>query len=146
MRFKYEEDEYFFKDLFNTSNKETYTFDHFFDFRNPHVKRKAFNRMKKKLYNDMIELYGERCMLSYDNICDPESGFVLDHIIPISTNTLNKVLRDMKAQPGKKVPSESYGSNHMDNLAIVCNRCNGHKKNRLLSKKDFHRVLSSKSS
>lgn len=76
-----------------------------------------------------------------------QSGITIDHIIPLSTNVLNKDLRRMKSEEkGKKVQSESYGSNHYDNLIIACKNCNNHKKHRLLTKDNMCELLTRKQS
>jgi 5-methylcytosine-specific restriction endonuclease McrA len=37
----------------------------------------------------------------------------------------------MKTELGKKVPAQSFGSNHMDNLVLACEKCNREKFNQL---------------
>jgi len=56
----------------------------------------------------------------------------VDHYIPLSTNELNKKLRNLKAEPGKKVKSQSFGSNDLDNFTLACSRCNGFKKHKII--------------
>lgn len=76
--------------------------------------------------------------------CDLDSGIVIDHLIPLSTNKLNKELRNLKPDKFKKVISQSFGSNHMDNLIIACNNCNNHKKHRILDRNKLLEILTEK--
>ena len=77
---------------------------------------------------------GEICELNYPNICDLNSGFNVDHIIPLSSNKLNKEIRNLKPEKGKKVKAQSFGSNHIANLALTCTKCNSYKKHRFIDK------------
>ena len=86
-----------------------------------------------------------QCMLNLD-CCDLESGTAIDHLIPISSNILNKELRDLKAKKGKKVKSQSFGSNHIDNLIIACNNCNNRKKHKMLDHRLMMSILKEKNS
>lgn len=140
MTFQYKEDEEYFIELFGVNNIDEIS--EFFDFRDPIIKRKEFNKIRNKLLRRLIEEQGSTCGLSYNDICDMDSGFSIDHIIPIQSNYLNKHLRNMKPlEKGKKVPQESYGSNNNVNLVLSCNKCNGHKKNNILSKDHLKKVL-----
>ncbi|MDD5041715.1 MAG: hypothetical protein PHX87_05040 [Candidatus Peribacteraceae bacterium] len=114
-------------------------FGHYFDTRDPHLKRAEFNAKRHTFFADLKERYGRDCMLQYGGMCQGEATSV-DHLIPLSSNVLNKQLRHMKAQPGKKVPTQSFGSNHPDNLILACERCNAFKKHRFLSKEEWLRV------
>lgn len=142
MNFKYSEDLDFFIKLFQTSEEGSKRFNTYFDFRSPLIKRQEFNKIRNKIYVQLVEVYGESCMLSIEGICDESSGFAVDHIIPLSTNELNKKIRHMKSiSQGKKVPTESYGSNHINNLAIACNKCNGYKKNKILTEEQLATII-----
>lgn len=103
-----------------------------FDFRNPAIKRKEFNRIRDKVFKKLSAKYGEKCQLNLCKDCSKEKLFDVDHFIPLSTNELNKKLRGMKAKNGKKVPSQSFGSNDISNLRISCKRCNSFKKHRII--------------
>ncbi len=55
-------------------------------------------------------------------------------MIPLSSNILNKDIHKVKAEKGKKVVAQSFGSNYKDNLLIACEKCNNHKKHRFIRK------------
>lgn len=134
MQFEYPEDEIFFADLLAKGDiKKLHTnFKHLFDFRSPKVKRDEFNKLKKQIYKTLIARDGEKCKLCIHPDCSKERIFECDHIIPLSSNELNKTLRQMKRTLYKKVPAQSFGSNHIDNLMIACKRCNAFKKHRII--------------
>ncbi|MBK7431316.1 MAG: HNH endonuclease [Bacteroidetes bacterium] len=46
-----------------------------------------------------------------------------------------------KPLKGKKVATQSFGSNHIDNLVIACANCNNHKKHRILRRAKFLKNL-----
>lgn len=141
MNFEFEEDRQFFKGRFACcSDLEFEKYLCLFDERPSSIKRKEFETVKHDLFMRYTQELGERCLLRYD-ICDPASGFCLDHIIPLSSNELNKRLRKMKAEPGKKVPSQSLGSNDPNNLILACNKCNAHKKHILLPANMIDRIF-----
>lgn len=102
-----------------------------FDFRDPPAKRREFNRRRDDLLRELKRVRGARCQLRLSPDCHPNGPFTVDHLIPLSSNVLNKCLRRMKAAPGCKVPTQSLGSNHMRNLALACGPCNGNKKHRI---------------
>jgi 5-methylcytosine-specific restriction endonuclease McrA len=68
-------------------------------------------------------------------ICFLQPGEIwqLDHLIPLSSNELNKRLRALPRVGKAKVARQSFGSNHADNLILACKRCNAFKKHRLLA-------------
>lgn len=143
MKFIYKEDEIYFKSLLKDINEETFT--SLFDCSSPVEKTKAFNKNKKSVLESLKDIQEDVCLLGFKGICDTTQGFENDHIIPLSSNSLNKALRHMKAvEKGKKVQSESYGSNHMNNLILACKACNQHKKHRLLSKEDYQEIFRKK--
>ncbi len=94
-----------------------------FDFRNSSIKRKDFNAHKREWFQILCGRAHGICQ-----ICKSAKGTEIDHFIPIASNILNKKFRNMR--PVKfdgrlhKVPSESYGSNHLDNLRLACKPCN----------------------
>ena len=130
MKFKHKEDEEFFRELLRISDKWG-SYKYLFDFCSPTVKRKEFNSIKKIMYKQIKDRFGEVCLLNYPGICNPKSGFVIDHIIPLSSNKLNKELRKLKPLKGKKVLTQSLGSNNILNLIIACKKCNSYKKHKL---------------
>ncbi len=128
MNFEFDEDRLYFEKVMGVPIKKIETL---FDFRDARIKRKEFNRVRNILFQELKKRYGITCMLAL-TCCNSDSGFVIDHIIPLSTNQLNKELRNIKANTGKKVIAQSFGSNHFDNLVIACNTCNNSKKHKIL--------------
>ncbi len=102
-----------------------------FDFRDPTQKRMEFDKQKTRLMTQLTEHYGRMCMLDYPNICEGSKTLVLDHFIPLSSNVLNKTLRHLPRLGVKKVLTQSFGSNHPDNLILSCPRCNAFKKHNM---------------
>lgn len=103
-----------------------------FDFRPPTIKRKEFNLIRNKVFKELVLKYGKKCQLKIHPNCGKEKKFDVDHFIPLSTNKLNKSLRKMKPEKGKKVISQSFGSNDISNLRIACKCCNSCKKHKVL--------------
>lgn len=143
-KFENPEDRDFFEKLLCGNSTTIDSYGHFFDFRPVAEKRREFNRCRKKLFEDLSQKYGKDCFLKYPCLCDLNSGLAIDHLIPLSTNKLNKALRQLKPLPGKKVITQSFGSNHIDNLVIACNNCNNHKKHRLLDHDKICSILKRK--
>ena len=142
--FKHPEDRKYFEKLLLT--KEITSLEDYktlFDFRPPAIKRTEFNQCRRKILSQLIKKNGDKCMLALE-CCDPSSGITIDHLIPLSTNKLNKELRNMKPVKGRKVGSQSFGSNHLDNLIIACNKCNNRKKHRFLDREHLQKILSIK--
>jgi len=103
-----------------------------FDFRDPKLKRKEFGLIRNKVYKKLVADHGEKCQLKLCADCSQEKVFAVDHFIPLSSNELNKKIRKLKASKGKKVLSQSFGSNDISNLRIACKRCNDFKKHRII--------------
>lgn len=103
-----------------------------FDFRPSAVKRKEFNLMRNKIFKKLVLKYGEKCQLNIHPDCSREEKFDVDHFIPLASNKLNKILRKLKPEVGKKVLSQSFGSNDISNLKIACKRCNSFKKHKII--------------
>ena len=103
-------------------------FSKLFDFRDPKIKRNELdvNKIKQLLLKD-----NQTCQLKISKECLGSQKLQVEHLIPVSTNKLNKSLRNLKAPPGKKVPTQSFGSNHISNLVLACEKCNSLKKHRL---------------
>lgn len=132
--FEYAEDRQYFIDLLASgdANRFEREFRDRFDFRPPAVKRREFNVLRKKLYPVLFKKYHGHCQLRIHPDCSKVKKFDVDHIIPLSTNVLNKQLRHLKAKPGRKVRTQSFGSNSPRNLILACSRCNQYKKHRLI--------------
>ncbi len=142
--FEFFADKEFFKEYLVTGPSESLeTYKTLFDFRPNAIKRKEFNKDRNKLFADLKKIYGQVCMLNFE-ICDPTAKLVIDHLIPLTTNKLNKELRKIKAESGKKVKSQNFGSNHLDNLILACEKCNNNKKHRLLEKEKLRELLERK--
>jgi 5-methylcytosine-specific restriction endonuclease McrA len=135
--FKQVEDQFWFKVLL----KDIQQYQLLFDFRNPFEKRNEYKQLRNKILAEKIKEHGIVCQLHYQDVCDINSGITLDHVIPLSSNILNKSLRGMKPNQGKKVPAESYGSNHPHNLILACMACNAHKKHRMPSREEIIRLF-----
>jgi 5-methylcytosine-specific restriction endonuclease McrA len=130
LNFKYTEDkQYFAKKLSDGSIErlEKY-YANQFDFRNPVIKRKEFNAHRNELMHILRKRSDGIC-----EICRKSIGTEIDHIVPLSTNVLNKNLRNLSTRVidgvRRKAPSESYGSNHISNLQLACKICNRKKWN-----------------
>ena len=136
MQFEYPEDRGFFVNLLNNGNDKTFDkkFKDYFDFRSPDLKRKEFGYLRDRMFVDLIKRDGYSCQLKCHLDCSKSGKYVVDHFIPLSSNQLNKQLRDMKAGGGKKAPTQSFGSNYIGNLLIACERCNAYKQNKFYPK------------
>ena len=93
------------------------------------------------MLKELIKKYGENCQLQIHHECSVVRKFEPDHLIPLSTNELNKKLRNMKRTSSGKVPAQSFGSNHPKNLILSCSRCNAHKKHKFLNKELLRKIL-----
>lgn len=138
--FEFREDRDYFEKLLCSESQTIENFIHLFDFRPVIEKRKEFNKHRNKLKELLISNHGEECMLKL-SMCDLSSGIAIDHLIPLSTNQLNKSLRKLKPIKGKKVATQSFGSNHIENLVIACANCNNHKKHRILQGRQFQKIF-----
>jgi 5-methylcytosine-specific restriction endonuclease McrA len=139
--FDYPEDRVFFEDLlFGICDSED-AFLRLFDFRSADVKRKEFNRLRNNLFIKLAENSKSRCCIQFPDICDSNSNLVIDHIIPLASNHLNKTLRMIRPTSSNKVPSQSFGSNHLENLILACEKCNSHKKHRILTKEQLKEIF-----
>ena len=140
--FENPEDQEFFKALLCEPGDQLAAYEHLFDLRPLKTKRAEFNGRMKALKAAMIERFGEVCQLRLVPECDAAGGLAVDHVIPLSSNKLNKELRHLAADEGRKVVSQNFGSNDHRNLVLACKRCNGYKKHRFLSREELRRVLS----
>ena len=141
IKFEYPEDEKYFKDLLCSEGDNLEKYESLFDFSPPKDKRFKFNVIRSKVLDKLINKYGKICMINYPNKCDLRNGFEVDHLIPLSSNKLNKEIRRLLVVKGKKVSTQSFGSNHENNLILSCNTCNSHKKHRFLEKEHLQRIL-----
>lgn len=139
--FEFPEDQKFFEELLCNADCDLLPYKSLFDFRSPTIKRAEFNRQMAKIRARLIERYGKICMLRYSKDCDIEKGVDVDHLIPLSSNKLNKELRKLAALTGKKVKTQSFGSNDLLNMVLACKKCNSHKKHRFLTRSEIKRIL-----
>jgi 5-methylcytosine-specific restriction endonuclease McrA len=144
MNFEYPEDRLFFRRLLCGRRKTLSSYRRLFDARPPRTKRAEFNRMMPKLRAELIKRHGQMSQLQLVEDCGLKHGLAIDHLIPLSSNKLNKELRRLAAKPGRKVASQSFGSNDLSNLVLACGRCNGYKKHRFLEPAQFRQILSRK--
>lgn len=143
MQFEFPEDREFFASLLaegDVHRLET-AYSDLFDFRHPAIKRFEFNKTRKRVLIELMEKHKGECQLRIHPECTSEGVFEPDHIIPLSSNTLNKELRHMKRTSNAKVEPQSFGSNHPRNLTLACRRCNGFKKHRILSGEVVKRLI-----
>ena len=147
MKFKYPEYDQFFRDLLCEEGEDLSKYVSLFDFREPpSIKRRELTGQQyERAWEELEKRFGHRCQLQYVEDCEIDNPVAIDHVIPISSNVLNKHLR--KSKPlvaGKKVPTESFGSNDISNLALACAKCNSNKKHRFLDRERMRRILKSK--
>ncbi|HWO07346.1 MAG TPA: HNH endonuclease signature motif containing protein [Candidatus Paceibacterota bacterium] len=144
MQFEYPEDREFFANLLTDGDqKKLSKFKDYFDFRSPKVKREEYNLMRDALFQKIIKRDGYVCRLTISPRCLRDRELQIDHVIPLSTNIINKTTRRMKALPGKKVAAQSFGSNYLGNLIFACRECNREKWHRFLDRETLQRVLKS---
>jgi 5-methylcytosine-specific restriction endonuclease McrA len=129
LTFEYPEDERAFNERLSDCGGIENNRD-LFDFRDPLKKRKEFNQIRNQVFEELKVRFGSSCLLK----CHPDCtniGTEVDHLIPLSSNVLNKEIRNIKGENRKKVPTQSFGSNHRSNFILACSRCNAFKKHRL---------------
>lgn len=133
--FEYPDDEHFFALLLASGDKEELRakFMRRFDFREPSLKRAVFDKLKRLVMEEMAQEGRTQCELHLVGDCDSQN-LVLDHIVPLSSNELNKHLRKMTAPQGKKIPAQSFGANDRENFLVACAKCNNFKKHRFIKK------------
>lgn len=127
--FSNKEDKDYFDSLFQDFGGLPKNID-LFDFREPQIKRKEFNKIRSKIFQDLKSKFGSVCQLKCHQDCT-NSADEVDHLIPLSSNVLNKQLRGFRANNGKKAPTQSFGSNHPTNFVLSCTRCNAFKNNKI---------------
>ena len=140
--FEYPDDEQFFALLLAGGDKDELRakFMRRFDFREPSLKRAVFDKLKRLVMEEMAQEGRIRCELHLVADCDSQS-LVLDHIIPLSSNELNRPLRKLMAPQGKKVPAQSFGANDRENFLVACAKCNNFKKHRFIKKEGSEWVV-----
>ena len=139
MNFEYIEDKIFFQLLFKDFGGLEKNYD-LFDSSDPLLKRKAFNKIRNKTFYKLQDKFGDICMLNFHADCT-NSADQVDHLIPLSSNILNKTIRAMKAKKDKKVASQSLGSNNDRNFVLSCSRCNAAKKHHIPDDKLLNKVM-----
>lgn len=147
MKFKYPQYDQFFHDLLCWEGEDLSKYASLFDLREPpDIKRRELKGSKyRQAWEELEKIFGRRCQLQYVEGCEVDNPVAIDHVIPISSNVLNKHLR--KSKPiveGKKVPTESFGSNDLSNLVLACAKCNSNKKHRFLDRERMRRILRAK--
>lgn len=143
LSFEYPEDREYFANLLAGGSIEILEKEYrdFFDFNHPAIKRWEFNKIRKKVLRELMQKYDGKCQLQIHPDCSMDGKFEPDHIIPLSTNELNKKLRNMKRTSDEKIPAQSFGSNHPKNLILACSRCNAYKKHRILEREILRQIL-----
>lgn len=144
IKFENPEDGKYFSQLLCKRGERISKYKLLFDFCDPSIKRKEFNKIRNSIVTRFLKLNGLVCGIAFDKICDINSGINIDHIIPLSTNKLNKELRNMNSLKGKKVKTQSFGSNNIKNLILTCRKCNAHKKHKILTKREIRKILNKK--
>ena len=142
--FEHPEYEQYFASRLCSEGEDLDTYRSLFDFREPAtVKRREFRCSQAR--ETLERRYGSVCQLQFSELCDLNNPTEVDHVIPLSSNELNKKIRGAKPlSAGKKVAAESFGSNHISNLVLACKRCNAFKKHRFLERDAIRRILESK--
>lgn len=141
LSFEFEADEEYFKNLLCSRDEKLEIYHSLFDFREPTIKREEFNKIRNKLLDKLTIERGLKCELQFEDICDLNSGLNIDHMIPLSSNILNKKLRKLKSIKGKKIKTQSFGSNDEKNLLLACANCNSHKKHNFLDKEKIKLII-----
>lgn len=134
--FEYPEDKKFYANLLTDGDEQKLVDDYaeYFDFRAPEVKRREFNKLRKSILPILLKRDNGKCQLHFDD-CEEDQHLVVDHLIPLSSNKLNRKLRGERTTNGKKPKTQSFGSNHLKNLVIACEHCNSWKKHRIFNPK-----------
>ena len=137
----------FFRKLLCDDCEELSKYACLFDLREPaSIKRcELSGRAYRQAWEVLEKTFGRICQLQFAEGCEPNNPAAIDHVIPLSSNELNKKLRkSIPLQAGKKVQAESFGSNHISNLVLACTKCNANKKHRFLDRERMRRILKSK--
>lgn len=142
LRFEYPDDARYFAARLCRLGETIDEYYFHFDFRAKPEKRREFDRAKRRLIGAYEGEYGRVCQLQIATEgCSFERGLVLDHLIPLESNELNKRIRGMAHEVGRKVPQQSLGSNDPRNLVLACARCNSRKLNSIPNARLFREAL-----
>lgn len=137
-------DWFVFKQLLCEPGEDFAKYANLFDSRPPAEKRAEFRRIRRKVLEELIEQVGS-CMLAIAEDCSGSSELCVDHLIPLSSNRLQKAkgARTCRDESGRlhKARTESFGSNHQRNLILACHNCNSLKQNAFLEKAILRRIL-----
>jgi 5-methylcytosine-specific restriction endonuclease McrA len=142
--FEFEADLRYFERLLCSRGQTITAYRHLFDFASAKAKRTRFRAIRNRCLRTLVTAYGRKCQLQLSPQCTVDTSLTVDHLIPLSTNKLNKLLRGLSARLGGKVPSQSFGSNDIRNLIVACAKCNGAKKHQLLPRSILLRILETK--
>lgn len=145
MTFQYPEDRDFFVSFLVDGDEGKFESEYkdYFDFRDPKIKRADFDKLRPELFRELVGRNGLKCQLKIHSDCSKIARFEVEHVIPLSTNELNKKLRHIKRTSWQKVESQSFGSNNIKNLVIACSRCNAYKKHRFIKPAQWNKESSS---
>ncbi len=102
--FEFETDHEFFAQLLCREGETLDDYAELFDFDPPAVKRAAFAKIRGDILRQRLAEDGEVCQLRIHAQCDVATGLHIDHVIPLSTNQLNKLLLGLRHQscPGRR--------------------------------------------
>lgn len=134
------EDKEYMAQLLCREGEDFSKYECLFDDTDTDIKRAEFNGIKKSRLEQLKSRWEGKCRLEYSPECQ-EVGVEIDHVIPLSTNKLNKRIRGIKAEKDKKVITQSLGSNHIYNMVLTCSKCNGAKKHQILEKEKLREIL-----
>lgn len=133
LNFEFPEDREFFANLLTGGDVNLLdNYRDYFDFRSPVQKRKEYDMMRDELFRELVNRDGYKCGLRIHPDCTIDKDLQIDHIIPLSSNELNKQIRQLPPEKGKKVKTQSWGSNYIGNLMFACPKCNNRKKHKFM--------------
>ena len=145
MKFRYREYEVYLSDRLCGEGESLAKYSSLFDFAEPSSKRRALSPAKyKAAWAALQARHGRQCQLRYCEACDIDNPAAIDHVIPLSSNELNKIWRIKPLLPARKVAAQSFGSNDISNLVLACTACNAKKKHRFLERETMRRILEAK--
>ena len=94
MKLEFQNSKYraFFEQLLCEAGEDLDLYADLFDLGPVAPKRSAFGRIRNARLRALIGRFGRFCMLRFAPDCDVASGLCVDHLIPLSSNKLNKDL------------------------------------------------------